>query len=242
MIKQPPHILILDDNETLCTLIQNTFKVEPFNFNVSVANSFQDAQQFLNNFFDVIIVDVFLFNETETGLKFIEIYVKKYPNTKVVIITAYEDLTAKIDEHLIPYKLIEVKPFSLEAFSKKIYKLIFDKELTKNITKLDDTNKIVILQSIIDNIYADVDKIKNNINEIRINTIKQHEKIEYLEKEVVSIRTAVSTIMEACKNTQSVVVSFVTNHSSDGLKIVGAMTAIIVICLTILGMVLKCMP
>jgi len=231
-------VLILDDNVILCDLLSSM--LQPMNFDVVKVHNYNKAVDAINTWYDVIIVDVFLSSsDKDTGINFIKQYIEthKEKKSKIVIITAHIELAKKLDLSGIYYDMFEEKPFSIEIFSKKIFELVYgDKSSFKSI---DDTGKIRILQILVDTIKDDLCTMKDDLIKIKNDSFQNSERINYLEKEISSIRTSVATVVSSSDKIQQAVVSFMSKHADDNLKIIGSVSAIIVIALSVLGIILK---
>lgn len=232
--------LVLDDNETICSLINES--LSQFDFKIDIANSYKNALKLIDNTYDVIIIDIFLFGEKENGIDFIIQYTKIYPTVKVVILTAHEDIVNKDEFKDVKYDLLEIKPISFGILAQKIYNLVHvDDRCTEKLKIIkDETGRIRVLQTLVDSIKDDLNIIKHDVAGMKVDAIEHHAKIEYLEKELGTIRMSVSTIMISCKDTQQAVLSFISSHSNDNLKIIGSMSGIITLLLSALAFVLKC--
>ncbi len=110
---QDMNVLVVDDEEKICELIkiflESTF---PFHSVVTAPNSVQATQKFLNQEFDLLIIDHVM--PGKLGLEFIQ-HIRtsvKFNRIKVILISGYlqqEDVLSAIQ---LGVKNIIVKPFT----------------------------------------------------------------------------------------------------------------------------------
>jgi DNA-binding response OmpR family regulator len=107
------NVLVIDDEEKICDLIKIFLEsAYPFHSVVSAPNAVQGAQKFLNQEFDLLIIDHVL--PGKLGIEFIEHLRNsmKFNRMKIILISGYlqqEDVLKSIQ---LGVKNIVVKPFS----------------------------------------------------------------------------------------------------------------------------------
>jgi two-component system, chemotaxis family, chemotaxis protein CheY len=114
-------VLIIDDEEKICELL-TVFLEATFNFRsiVSAPNAVHGMQKFLNQEFDLLIVDMILAGKS--GLELIKQLRNnvKYNKMKIILISGY--LQQENVSHAIKYgvKHIVVKPFSRQQIVQQV--------------------------------------------------------------------------------------------------------------------------
>ena len=119
------HILLVEDDETLQTLIEKLLVTN--NYVVSKANNIVDAKKLIKLFlFDLIVLDVML--PDSTGLDFYENTIKNRVNTPVIFLSALSN----VDDRVIGLELgaddYIGKPFDTRELLLKIKKNISKKQ------------------------------------------------------------------------------------------------------------------
>lgn len=92
MVKDYPHILVVDDDARLRSLLQRYLQEQ--NFAVSCAKDAENARMFLQQYvFDLLIVDVMMPNET--GLEFLQ-KLRKESSVPAIVLTAMGETEDRI--------------------------------------------------------------------------------------------------------------------------------------------------
>jgi ATP-dependent Lon protease len=124
MYSKKPRILIVDDEKPVRKNLEHILKKE--NYTVVTAASGQEALEKLEDSeFDVILTDLKM--EKVNGIEVLAKTKAKYPNTQVIIVTAYASVESAIDAikrdafHYIekPFRLDEVRTVVKKALEKK---------------------------------------------------------------------------------------------------------------------------
>ncbi len=114
-------LLIVDDEETLTYSLYQSFILSQNNYEVVTAASGDEAAEKLNTMkFDLVLTDIKM--PGMDGLELLSLIKSKYPETKVIVMTAYGSLEKK-DEALEkgasfyiekPFEIKEIKQLVLE--------------------------------------------------------------------------------------------------------------------------------
>ena len=118
---QEMNILVVDDEEKICELIKIFLESAfPFHSVVSAPNALQAAQKFLNQEFDLMIIDHVM--PGKAGIEFIQ-QIKntaKHARMQIILISGYlqqEDVATAID---LGVKNIVVKPFTRQQIVNQV--------------------------------------------------------------------------------------------------------------------------
>ncbi len=116
-------VLIVDDEETLTFSLYQSFILSKNDYEVVTANSGEEAlAKMKDNNFDLVITDIFM--PGISGFDLLNIIKKEYPNTDVVVMTAYgsgqhkEDALSKGALHYVE------KPFEIKEFKKLVIDIL----------------------------------------------------------------------------------------------------------------------
>lgn len=118
---QDMNILVVDDEEKICELIKIFLEsAYPFHSVVSAPNAAQAMQKFLNQEFDLVIMDHVM--PGKPGIEFIEQLRNsvKYNKLKIILISGYlqqEDVLTAIQLNI---KHIVVKPFTRQHLIQQV--------------------------------------------------------------------------------------------------------------------------
>jgi len=119
------NVLVIDDEEKICELIKIFLEVSfPFNSIVTAPNAVQGAQKFVNQEFDLLIIDHVL--PGKLGIDFISHLRKsvKFNRLKVILVSGYlqqEDVLTAIE---LGVKNILVKPFTREQIVSQVSEIL----------------------------------------------------------------------------------------------------------------------
>ena len=119
------NILVVDDEEKICELIKIFLESAfPFRSVVTAPNAFQAQQKFLNQEFDLIIIDHVM--PGRSGIDFVQ-HLKnsvKYNRMKIIVISGYlqqEDVLSAIQ---LGVKNVIVKPFTRQQIVNQVGELL----------------------------------------------------------------------------------------------------------------------
>lgn len=83
-----PHILIVDDDASICRLISRLLNIK--GYECTIANDTADARNYINGQnFDLILCDINM--PGESGIDFMRYSLKEYPETAVIMVTGIDD-------------------------------------------------------------------------------------------------------------------------------------------------------
>jgi ATP-dependent Lon protease len=125
VMNKKPQILIVDDEEIARNNIEHILKKENFNV-VTAANGVEAIEKLETAVFDVVLTDLRM--EKVDGIGVLEKVKNKYPDTQVIMITAYAAVDSAIEAikkgafHYIskPFRLEEVRSTVKLALEKKL--------------------------------------------------------------------------------------------------------------------------
>ena len=122
---QDMNILVIDDEEKICELIKIFLEsTYPFHSIVTAPNSAQATQKFLNQEFDLLIIDHVM--PGKVGIEFIEQLKSnvKFHKLKIILISGYlkqEDVQTAIQ---LGVKNIVVKPFTRQQLVNQVSEVL----------------------------------------------------------------------------------------------------------------------
>jgi ATP-dependent Lon protease len=125
VMNKKPHILIVDDEEIARNNIEHILKKENYQV-VTAANGIDAVDKLETSVFDVVLTDLKM--EKVDGIGVLEKVKSKYPDTQVIMITAYAAVDTAIEAikkgafHYIakPFRLEEVRTTVKQALEKKL--------------------------------------------------------------------------------------------------------------------------
>ena len=125
VMNKKPQILIVDDEEIARNNIEHILKKENYHV-VTAANGIEAIEKIETAVFDVVLTDLKM--EKVDGLGVLEKVKSKYPDTQVIMITAYAAIDTAIEAikkgafHYIakPFRLEEVRTTVKQALEKKL--------------------------------------------------------------------------------------------------------------------------
>jgi two-component system, chemotaxis family, chemotaxis protein CheY len=118
---QDMNVLIVDDEEKICDLIKIFLESAfPFHSVVSAPNSVQANQKFINQQFDLLIIDHIL--PGKLGIEFIEHLRNsvKYNKMKIILISGYLQQEDVLQAIHLGVKNIVVKPFTRQQLVQQV--------------------------------------------------------------------------------------------------------------------------
>ena len=119
------HVLVVDDEDKICEIIQLFLgTLGPFKSVVKANNTLQALQKFQNQHFDLLILDHVL--PGKHGIEFAETLKKsvKHHNLKILLISGFlqqEDVLRSVD---LGIKHILVKPFTRQQLVSKVSEIL----------------------------------------------------------------------------------------------------------------------
>jgi len=114
-----PTIAIVDDEQEIVTMLERYFgrdknyRVKSFTNPVTALNSINDRE------IDIVLMDIMM--PQMNGLELLEKLHAKYPNIKVIMMTAYSTLDKVLNAHRFGATHYVMKPFSsLDTLKRKV--------------------------------------------------------------------------------------------------------------------------
>ncbi|MCW8838436.1 MAG: response regulator [Thiovulaceae bacterium] len=102
-------IAIIDDEVQITTMIEKFLKRDG-KYSVSTYNNPLSALSSLSSDTDVVLLDIMM--PQMNGLELLEKLMEKYPNIKIIMMTAYSTLDKVLDAHRYGAENYIMKPFS----------------------------------------------------------------------------------------------------------------------------------
>ncbi|HGY56432.1 MAG TPA: response regulator [Caldithrix abyssi] len=116
-------LLIVDDEETLTYSLYQSFILSPNDYEVVTAGSGEEAIERMREApFDLIITDIFM--PGISGFEVLDLVKKEYPDTEVVIMTAYGSSENKEKALANGAKYYLEKPFEIKEFKKLVINIL----------------------------------------------------------------------------------------------------------------------
>lgn len=220
-------ILILDDNCDFCEIVKDELSFSGFK-DITICNSYKEAMSKISINYDLVLIDMVLFGESKTGLDFAILYKEAHQNTKFILITVHnhDELKNLLSKHTNLFNASFIKPFDIKSLCKKSKELLGIKMDTLNIV-----DRIEDVEIKIQNIESDLDCIKEDQSEYR-------NRLEFTCSKIIEIEKSMSNTEKVSTSTQEIVMKFVAAHADDGYKIIGTISAIVTILLTIVTTIL----
>jgi len=121
MTEMPERILIVEDEDTLCTSLQRVFRRD--GYEADIADSAETAFGILeNNTYDLIVTDIIL--PGISGIELISRYKEQNPGQKVIIMTAYASLQTAVDALRVGASDFIVKPVMHDELKRMVKKAL----------------------------------------------------------------------------------------------------------------------
>lgn len=125
VMNKKPHILVVDDEAIARNNVEHILKKENYHV-VTAANGVEAIEKLETAVFDVVLTDLKM--EKVDGIEVLEKVKSKYPDTQVIMITAYAAVDSAIEAikkgafHYIskPFRLDEVRSTVKQALEKKL--------------------------------------------------------------------------------------------------------------------------
>ena len=120
-------ILIVDDKETVCFAIREYFKL--YDYEVDCAHNVDDATRLLNTSrYSVVIADLDLSGTHDLdGFKVTKTVREEFPETRVVILTAYGSAEVESEARRLGVSAFLHKPKPLSEVARIVFELTGDK-------------------------------------------------------------------------------------------------------------------
>ncbi len=153
------NILLVDDERDITDLIQEILYERNSNYNITIANSFKDAETLImNKSFDLALLDIWINNQND-GIDLLKIIKEKSKATQVVMISGHGNIKVAVQCIKIgAYDYIE-KPFKSDKL----------RIIAKNALEIFSMKKAVYAQELLDNKFTQIvgkSKIMTQIREI----------------------------------------------------------------------------
>ena len=127
MVKDSKRVLIVDDEETLTWSMARSLSKDKDNYEVMIANNGKEALNLLKkNRIDLVISDIRM--PDINGLDLLVTIKKEYPQTKVIIMTAYGSTDVQKEANLRGSLYYVEKPFEISDLRRIIIDLIGNKK------------------------------------------------------------------------------------------------------------------
>jgi DNA-binding NtrC family response regulator len=120
-------ILMVDDKVTLCFAMREYFKL--YDYRVDCAHNVDDATKRLNaSHYKVVIADLDLGGTHDLeGFKVIKIVREKFPETRIIVLTAYGSTEVESAARDLSVSAFLHKPRPLSEVAKIVFDLVGDK-------------------------------------------------------------------------------------------------------------------
>ena len=129
-IRERARILIVDDEEIICSLLAKRFVME--NYSCIVANTSKEAlYHFYKNQFSLVICDVKM--PQMDGLELLRKMKAFDPNMMMIMMTGYPDVDIVIKAMRMGARDFLVKPFNLESMVSSVRTVLEEKGLQENL-------------------------------------------------------------------------------------------------------------
>lgn len=116
-------MLIVDDEETLTYSLYQSFILAQQNYEVVTAASGEEANEKLNaSEFDLVITDICM--PGISGIELLEQIKEKYPNTEVIVMTAYGSEDKKDEALQKGARYYIEKPFEIKEIKELVLKIL----------------------------------------------------------------------------------------------------------------------
>lgn len=136
-------LLVIDDNENICEMIKEYGEYK-YNYKIQCSYSFENALEKLKlEKYDIITLDIDL--KTHNGLEEME-HVQEEHEGPIILVTAFDNIEAKIKSFEKGADDYVVKPINLEEIFLRINRCLF-RELSK--TKIEIGNYVIQKQPFI---------------------------------------------------------------------------------------------
>jgi len=105
----PPHILVMEDEETVARGLEMVLEEEGYDVDLAFTGA-GALETFANSYFDLVVADLRL--PDSDGLEIIKIVKERRPETEVVVITGYSSVSSVVDAMKIGVADYLPKPFT----------------------------------------------------------------------------------------------------------------------------------
>lgn len=198
-------ILLVDDEKSVADSVAEMLRTA--SYSVDVAYSYGHAISFINNSYDMLLID-YMLNDIKNGAEYAKEYKDKHPKALICVYTAKSDLK-NIRDLSVADNVIE-KPIFLDELLNII------KRLSSEEFKQDA--RINMEQAIIRNGILDM---KDNIKDFdkRLTSVEQLVRTEIPEMHTEISKTLSKLEILNTKNKDEMS-SFVTKHANDAVRII----------------------
>lgn len=122
MSLKPIRVAIVDDEQDILDMIEKFLK-RGGNFEVTSFNNPLNALSSIRDTYDVVLLDIMM--PQMNGLDVLKELRVKYPNIKVIMMTAYSTLDKVLNSHREGAVHYVMKPFfSMKSLEEKIYEIV----------------------------------------------------------------------------------------------------------------------
>ncbi|RMH63206.1 MAG: response regulator [Calditrichaeota bacterium] len=116
-------LLIVDDEETIRFSLCQSFIIAKKDYEVAMAASGEEAlERMTEKPYDLIITDIFM--PGISGLDLLQMVKEKYPETEVIVITAYGSDDKKDEAARLGARYYVEKPFEIKEIRQKVFDLL----------------------------------------------------------------------------------------------------------------------
>ncbi len=132
-------ILIVDNEQRMCTLIKGTLELEP-ELSVDVAFSGRDALSLIEEKkYDVVVTDLKM--TPMDGLTLLKKIKEKYPETEILLMTAYASQETAVEAMRAGAFDYLIKPFSMDELLLRVRRILKQRSLEKENARLKERQR-----------------------------------------------------------------------------------------------------
>jgi len=136
------HILIVDDNQDLCSLLRHG--LAPLGYDITVAYDGLRALQLLESgIFNLMILDLML--PQLNGIDVLRNIRAQHPEVEVIVLTAYASLESAIEALRLGAYDYVTKPFSMEAIRSAVRRALEKQHMSKRLNVIYDLSREMTL-------------------------------------------------------------------------------------------------
>jgi diguanylate cyclase (GGDEF)-like protein len=154
LASEPPiysaSMLIVDDEFTLSEPI--VIEAKNWGFQAKIAVNIKQAMEFLNDHLDVILLDINFADSSENGLEFLGFVRKQYPKIPVVVLTAEDSFSQRVEAARLGSQCFLQKPILPSEVLTNVTQVI--QQVNQSVTRLlivdDDPGVLDFLRTILE--------------------------------------------------------------------------------------------